>query len=100
MKLPVRLSEESEADLNSIYDYIAVENPTRAASYVFELTEASHRLGDLPEMGRRREDLGEGLRSFSFRKRQVIIYEILADRVEILRIFSAGQDLGALLSDD
>lgn len=100
MRLPVGYAQDARNDLSSIFRYIASDNPVRAQSYTNELAKACLKIGDLPEMGRRREDLGEGLRSFSFRKRQVIIYEILADRVEILRIFSAGQDLGALLSDD
>lgn len=54
----------------------------------------------MPEIGRLRDDLGEGRRSFSFRKRQTIMYQVQSDRIEILRIFSAGQDLGALLADD
>ena len=100
MKLPVRLTEKAEADLNNLYDYIQANNPARAASYVLELTQAGYRLGDLPETGRRRDDLGEGLRSFVFRKRQIIIYEIFPDRIEILRIFSAGRDIHALIGED
>jgi toxin ParE1/3/4 len=95
--LPVAYAPQAKQDLDDLFRYIASESPNNARTYTSELAGQCLRLGAMPEMGRLRHDLGEGLRSFSFRRRQVIIYEILPDRVEILRIFSAGQDVQALL---
>nr|WP_250157572.1 type II toxin-antitoxin system RelE/ParE family toxin [Tianweitania aestuarii] len=94
------ITSEADEDLDQIHDFIAGDNPIRARAYVLEVIAACAKLGDMPELGRLRDDLGEGRRSFSFRKRQTILYQVRADKIEILRIFSAGQDLGALLGED
>ena len=100
MKLPTSITSEAFQDLDQIYEFIAGDDPKRAEAYVLELIAACLKLGDMPEMGRRRDDLGEGRRSFSFRKRQTIMYQVGEDKLEILRIFSAGQDLYALIGED
>ena len=100
MIVPVSFAPKAQQDLTDIHSYIASDNPVRARTYLRELAAACRKLGDMPEMGRLRDDLGEGRRSLSFRKRQTIMYQVHSDRVEILRIFSAGQDLGLLLAED
>jgi toxin ParE1/3/4 len=100
VKLPVAITSEADEDLDQIHDFIAADNPRLAQAYVLEVIAACRKLGDMPELGRLRDDLGGGRRSFSFRKRQTIMYQVHSDRIEILRIFSAGQDLGSLLAED
>lgn len=52
----------------------------------------------MPLMGVERSDLYPGLRTFSLRRRIVIAYVLPPDGVRVLRIFSGGQDVEAIMS--
>ncbi|MFN4087802.1 MAG: type II toxin-antitoxin system RelE/ParE family toxin [Alphaproteobacteria bacterium] len=60
MSLDLVFTPAAVEDLDAIYDFIAIDNPGRAASYVAEIRTACERLRDVPLMGVGREDLGEG----------------------------------------
>jgi plasmid stabilization system protein ParE len=53
------LSDEALADLDAISDYIIQDNPTRAVSFVDELTEKFQRIAERPVSFRTR-DLSPG----------------------------------------
>lgn len=90
----------ARADLEEIFWFIAADNPRRARSYVAEIEQACRNLCDMPEKGVRRPDLRPGLRIFPLWRRIVIAYELPEDRVDVLRIFSAGQDYEAIISGE
>lgn len=90
----------ARADLEEIFWFIAADNPRRARSYVAEIEEACRKLGDMPEIGAPRPDLRPGLRTFALWRRIVIAYELPEGRLDVLRIFSAGQDFEAIMSSD
>jgi plasmid stabilization system protein ParE len=46
----VRLTVEAEGDLEGIADYIAIDNPSRALSFVLELRDKCMSLVDMHEM--------------------------------------------------
>ncbi|MCM2473867.1 type II toxin-antitoxin system RelE/ParE family toxin [Rhizobium sp. CG5] len=96
MALDVRLHPLADDDLNRIYDFIAADNPARAIAFLRELEALSFSLGDHPEKGRLRPDLGADIRSFSMRRRVVICYRVDANAVEILRFVYAGRLLDPL----
>jgi len=87
-------TELASQDLEALYTYIAESNPVRADSYVEELRAACRTLLAFSQRGRRRAELGEQVRSLSFRK-QTIFYEIGHARIIILRVLSAGRDVDA-----
>jgi len=87
------------ADLDAIYDYIAPENPRRAASFVEDIRTHCHALCLHPELGPARDDLGQGIRIYPMRGRIVVAYRLKQDVIEITRIFSGGQAYEALLRD-
>jgi toxin ParE1/3/4 len=87
-------------DLDDIFDFIASDNPRRARSYVREIEHACLSLRRLPMKGIGRPDLGPGVRVLPLWRRIVIAYEAKGDRIEILRIFSAGQDYEAIMRTD
>jgi len=58
------LSPLAESDLNNIHDYIAADNPDAALRISTHLQEACQQLARMPEMGRARDELALGLRSF------------------------------------
>jgi hypothetical protein len=49
-------------DLEAIADYIAQENPTRAVSFIREMRERIHAIGENPFLHRVRLELGEDAR--------------------------------------
>ncbi len=58
----VVLSKQAETDLEEIGDYIASDNPSRAASFVRELREHFRRIAKAPLAYAARPELGEGVR--------------------------------------
>ena len=54
----------------------------------------------MPHLGVRREDLRPGLHVFPLWRRIVIAYQLPENQVDVLRIFSAGQDYQAIMSGE
>lgn len=90
----------ARADLEEIFWFIARDNPKRARSYVAEIEEACLKLCDMPEIGVKRPDLRPRLRTFALWRRILIAYELADGRLDVLRVFSAGQDYEAILSGE
>ncbi len=57
-------TESAEADLDEIFDFIAVDNPRRARSYIEEIRQACRDLCKTPLIGVERSDIRPGLRIF------------------------------------
>ena len=93
-----RLAPEARAELRSIWNYIFKESGTAVAadSVVDAITERFYLLSQFPRMGRSRDDLRPGLRSFPVGQ-YVIIYTIEDEDVEILHVFHGRQDIDARL---
>lgn len=90
-----RLRPEAVADLESIGDYVATDNPARAASFVRALKAVCQRLAETPGMGAAREMLRPGLRMFPVRG-YLIFYTPTDDGVEVIRVLSGARDIDAL----
>ncbi len=58
----VELSRFVEGDLDAIADYIAQDNPTRAASFIREIGAQIHAVGRNPLLYQLRPEIGEGAR--------------------------------------
>lgn len=63
----------------------------RARDYQADLMKAIDRLGEYPEMGRARDDLSAGCRSFPV-KRHVVYYRVDDTGVTVLRILHGRMD--------
>ena len=53
----------ADYDLDDIYAWIAAGDPTAAGHFVERLVATARSLGDFPERGRSRAEVGEGYRS-------------------------------------
>jgi toxin ParE1/3/4 len=93
MKLVFR--PEAEADLAEIYDYIAADSPASARRFVSLLRRKCEPLREHPRMGRARDDLRPGLRSFPV-ERYLVIYRVLGDAVEIVSVVHGSRDIDAM----
>lgn len=87
-----RYSSEANADIEEIAFYIFDLNPTAANHFLDALDETCQRLAVNPEIGRRRPELGEGLRSFCVGN-YIIFYTISKEAIEIARVIYGGRDL-------
>ena len=89
-----RLAPQARAELSHIWNYIAKEsgNAAVADGVIDAITERFHLLAQYPRMGRSRDDLRPGLRSFPVGQ-YVIIYTIDHEDVQILHVFHGRQDI-------
>jgi toxin ParE1/3/4 len=89
----VSFRPRAEADLFGLYQYIAEEGGTAAASaYIARIEAACLALATFPERGTRRDYIRPGLRTIGFERRATIAFQVMQDEVVILRIFYGGQD--------
>lgn len=97
----VQFREEADADLAAIHRFVLdlSGEPETADRFVLRIVEACERLGSMPLMGRRRDDLAEGLRTFPFEKRAVIAYRIGEGGVLIINVFYGGRDYEAFFAE-
>lgn len=98
MKRKLVFTPAARSDLEEIFWFIAADNPRRARSYVAEIEQACRNLRDMPNMGTRRHDLRPGLYVFPLWRRIIIAYELPDNRLDVLRVFSAGQDYEAIMA--
>ncbi len=86
----------AEADLGSIIDYIAKDNPARAEAFGKELREKTLPLAQFPKMGNAgRPGLPAFVRELVIHRHYIVFYRVLDDvgLVEILRVKHAAQCL-------
>jgi toxin ParE1/3/4 len=100
MKLPVEESEFIPCDLLDIVRHIRPHNPSAAARFIQAFKSSVDLLAGMPELGRVRPDLG-ALETRSWRvhgfRNYLIFYEVLPDRLRLLRVLHGSRDLQAEL---
>lgn len=89
----------AEQDLVSIADYIATDNPRRAASFVRELRQQCERIKRNPIGYRLRPELGEGIRSCAH-GRYMVFFIASASEIVVVRILHGARDLPAQFAAD
>ncbi len=97
----LRISPEAEADLDDIWLYIAKESRSaeRADRFLDQFVIFFDRLAGNPYLGRPRDDLRRGYRSFPVGE-YVVIYRVgEAEEVLVLRIIHGSRDIQALVSE-
>jgi toxin ParE1/3/4 len=91
----IRVSSAAGADLEEIWFYIAQDDVGAADKFVHVVVSRFPRLASMPELGRRREELSRGLRSFPV-GRYIIFYRRVESGVEIVRVLHGARDLPPL----
>ena len=82
----------AEQDLDEIWDYIAVGSSSQAEKVLRHIYAKLGILAHNPYMGRAREELEIGLRSFPVRK-HVVFYLPLPDGIEVVRVLHGSRDI-------
>src|SRR5437870_2491556 len=97
--LSVVRTDQAETDLAEILDYLEERSPQAAERLATAIDDRCSLLGQLPQMGRTREDLGPGLRSVVV-ERYVLFYRVTATAVEVLRILHGARDIDSIMKTD
>lgn len=87
-----RWRPQAKEDAIAIWRWIASDSPRAATGLLERFEEVSLTLGEHPEIGRRREELAPGLRSFPVGA-YVLFYRPAPYGAEIVRILDGRQDL-------
>jgi toxin ParE1/3/4 len=92
--MAVRLNRQVKAELDDIWLYIAVESSSlEIADRVVEtITDTFLRLAKHPNLGRRRDDIREGLRSINAGS-YVVIYRVEGNNVRVLHVVHGRRDI-------
>ena len=93
---PIRLGAEAGADIDDIWLFIAEDDPNAADRFHDILMSKITLLATQPLMGRERDELGPGLRSFPI-GRYVVFYRDTADFLEVLRVLHGARDIESVL---
>lgn len=96
----VELTAAAEADLESIGDYIALDNPGRAASFVRELYRSCLDIADMPKawpVVPRYEHHGIRRRVHG---RYIIFYRVGDGNITILHVLNGAMDVEEILFSD
>jgi toxin ParE1/3/4 len=93
LPLKYRLSLSAEHDLEEIFDYTVREfGIDQAITYVSDFEEVFASLAAHPELGRKRDEIRNGLRSF-IKNRHIIFYRIFKSHLIIVRILHCSRDI-------
>jgi toxin ParE1/3/4 len=87
----LRISPDAKADLDSIWDYIAEDNPAEATDFVLKILDRCELLTEQPYMGPARDLIREGLRIHPVDD-YVVLYRIIDDIVDIVHVFHGKRD--------
>jgi toxin ParE1/3/4 len=89
----------ASADIFEIWDYIADDSLVAADRWVDRLDEQFGLLATQPLMGRARDELAPGVRSFPF-GRYVIFYVPLDDGIDVVRVLHGARDIDVVFGDE
>ena len=78
--------------------FVAADNPAQADDFIDLIDEKFQNLSRQPGLGRRREELAAGLRSFPV-GRYVIFYLQVQDCLRIVRVLHGARDFDAVFAD-
>lgn len=90
--------ERAKADIDEIWDYIADDSEDRAKAFVKTIDKKLRTIAGRPNIGRARDELEEGIRSFPIGK-YIVFYRPLPDGIEVIRVLHSARDLDAVFDE-
>ncbi len=92
----VILSDNAEAELEGIGDWIARDSPVAAVTFVRALRDACNKIGEMPRahplLPRHRKS---GIRRKAYG--DYLIFYVVGGRVDVLHVIHSARDYGAIL---
>ncbi|MFW5498037.1 MULTISPECIES: type II toxin-antitoxin system RelE/ParE family toxin [unclassified Maridesulfovibrio] len=99
MAYRVVFAPEFESQILDLFRYLKeVESLEVAADYTNAIIDYCASLAEFPMRGTARDDIRPGLRITHYKKRAIIAFAVLDDKVSILGIFYGGQNYEGKLS--
>ena len=95
----LQITEHAENDLVEIGTFIAKDSPIHAARFIAAIEEHCRILATYPLIGRTRGELLPGIRSITY-GHYTILYCILENTVEVLRVIHSARDIKRMLRKD
>lgn len=92
------LTEQADEDIIELADYVASDSPDAAFRLIDRIFQKCQTLADNPRLGRRRDELLPGIRSFPVGN-YLIFYEPSDFGVHILRVVHGARDLNVLFEE-
>jgi toxin ParE1/3/4 len=90
---------QAEIDLEEMGDYIALDNPLRAVSFIGEIRQHCKNIADRPHHYAARSDLGDAIRICAHGN-YLIVFESLEDGALILRVLHGARDVPGIFAGD
>ena len=90
----VKRRPQAETDILEIWAYIAEGSLVEADNWIDKLDEKLALWATQPMMGRARDELAEGVRSFAF-GRYVAFYLPCSDGIDVVRVLHGRRDIDA-----
>jgi len=94
-----RITEQAEADMEEIWEYLAQRNETAADRLLDGILQRARLHVQFPLMGRLRDDLDLDLRSFVVSP-YVVFYRPIDDTIEVLRVLHGARDVDAIMKTE
>jgi toxin ParE1/3/4 len=94
-----RITERAQADLDEAWDYVAQRNEAAADRLLDKILAAARRHASFPLIGRARDDLAPGLRSFAVPP-YVVFYRPVDDTIEVIRVLYGARDIDRIMSGE
>jgi len=92
-----RVSPRADTDINSIWNYVAQDNPAAADRVEQEIQEAIEKLAKNPNFGHFRDDIAPPQYRFYRVFSYLIIYRIEEDTLIVVRVIHGARDLPKLI---
>jgi toxin ParE1/3/4 len=89
---PYEISTRAEADLRSIWHYVAADSESAADRLIRRFTAMFDRLARNPHLGRSRSEIGQGYRCYPLRE-YLIFYKVEDQLVLITHVVHGRRDL-------
>lgn len=89
----------ARTDILEIWDFIADDSVAAAGRWVDRLDDQFRLLATQPMMGRAREELSPGVRSFPF-GRYVVFYVPIDDGIDVVRLLHGACDIDATFNPE
>ena len=90
---------QAQDDIDDIWNYIADDNIHAADNWLDKLDEQFVLLTQQPLMGRARDELSAGIRSFPL-GRYVIFYLPRANGIDVVRVLHSARDVSKQFGED
>lgn len=95
--MAIQFSEPALEDLDDIWRYLAQRSLEDATRFITRFEEVFSLLNDFPQIGRERNDLRSGIRSYVF-QRYVVLYRQVDEDVLVEAIIRGDRDIEGMFS--